>query len=254
MSRLSVITLTLNEERNIAGCLDSVAWADEIIVIDAGSTDGTLELARKYTSHVEVLPWKGYGAARNSALDRATGEWVLWLDADERVTPELAGEIRDIVAAGGPEADGYAIPRRAYFCGKWIRHCGWYPSRVVRLFRRGKARFSETRVHEQLVIDGRVEDSRHDLLHFTDPDLKHYFAKFNTYTSLAAQDLFNAGRRFRLSDILVKPAFILVKMYIVRLGFLDGVHGLVLSIASAAYVFAKYAKLWELEQQSPSGS
>jgi glycosyltransferase involved in cell wall biosynthesis len=254
MSRLSVITLTLNEEQNIAACLESVTWADELIVIDAGSTDRTLELARTYTPHVEVLPWKGYGAARNSALERTTGDWVLWLDADERVTPELAIEIREIVAAGSVEADGYAIPRRAYFCGKWIRHCGWYPSRVVRLFRPGKARFSETRVHEQLVIDGRVVNSRHDLLHFTDPDLKHYFAKFNTYTSLAAQDLFKAGRRFRLSDIIVKPAFTLLRMYILRLGFLDGIHGLVLSIASAAYVFAKYAKLWELGRQSPSGT
>jgi glycosyltransferase involved in cell wall biosynthesis len=252
MSRLSVITLTLNEEHNIEACLESVRWADEIIVIDAGSTDRTLELARKYTSHVEVLPWRGYGAARNSALDRTTGDWILWLDADERVTPELAGEIREVVAAGEGKADGYAIPRRAYFCGKWIRHCGWYPSRVVRLFRRGSARFSETRVHEELVIAGRVADSRHDLLHFTDPDMKHYFAKFNTYTSLAAEDMFGAGRKFHVSDIILKPTFTLFKMYVLRLGFLDGIHGLVLSLASAAYVFAKYAKLWDLSRQSQS--
>ena len=252
MKRLSVITLTLNEERNIGECLESVRWADEIIVIDAGSIDRTLELARAYTRHVEVLPWKGYGAARNSALERTTGDWILWLDADERVTPELAGEIRSILANDPTGIDGYAVPRRAFFCGKWIRHCGWYPSRVVRLFRRGKARFSETRVHEQLVIDGKVADSRNDLLHFTDPDLDHYFAKFNSYTSLAAQDLYNAGRRFRVSDIVLKPAFKLFNMYVLRLGFLDGLHGLVLCVASAAYVYTKYAKLWDLSRQSRS--
>jgi glycosyltransferase involved in cell wall biosynthesis len=250
MSRLSVITLTLNEEHNIRDCLESVRWADEIVVIDAGSTDRTLDIAREFTPHVFVFPWKGYGAARNTAIARTTGEWILWLDADERVTPELAAEIQGIVGSDRIDAEGYAVARRAYFCGKWIRHCGWYPSRVVRLFHRGSAHFSETRVHEQLVIEGRVEDSRHDLLHFTDPDLKHYFEKFNGYTSLAAEDLQGAGRKFRISDLIVKPMFTLVKMYLLRLGFLDGMHGLVLSIASAAYVFAKYAKLWELSRRS----
>jgi glycosyltransferase involved in cell wall biosynthesis len=252
MKRLSVITLTLNEAHNIGECLQSVSWADQIVVIDAGSTDGTVDIARRYTPQVEVLPWKGYGAARNAALERVTGDWVLWLDADERVTAELAEEITRVLATDSPGVDGYAVARRAYFCGKWIRHCGWYPGRVVRLFRKGKARFSETRVHEQLVIDGRVVDSRHDILHYTDPDLNHYFSKFNRYTTLAAEDLAQNGRGPRISDLIVKPAFMFVKMYILRLGFLDGVHGLVLSKASAAYVFAKYAKLWDISRQSTS--
>jgi glycosyltransferase involved in cell wall biosynthesis len=246
MARLSVITLTMNEERNIVDCLKSVAWADELIVVDSGSTDGTLALALQHTPHVMTIPWRGYGAARNTGLARATGDWILWLDADERVTPELGEEIRRVLAQSPPEVAGYAIARRAYFCGKWIRHCGWYPSRVVRLFRRGHGTFSETNVHEQLILDGSVVRAEHDLLHFTDPDLQHYFTKFNIYTSLAARDMKNAGRRFRLTDIVVRPAYQFFKMYVIRLGVLDGLQGFILCAVSAAYVFVKYAKLWEL--------
>lgn len=246
MPRLSVITLTMNEERNIAECLESVAWADELIVVDSGSTDGTVALARRFTPNVITLPWRGYGAARNAALERATGDWILWLDADERVTPALAEEIRGYLAQDSQRLSGYAVGRRAYFCGKWIRHCGWYPSRIVRLFRRGKGKFSETNVHEQLLLEGSVARASNDLLHFTDPDLQHYFTKFNIYTSLAARDMRAAGRRFRLRDLLVRPAYQFFKMYVLRLGVLDGLHGFILCVVSAAYVFVKYAKLWEL--------
>jgi glycosyltransferase involved in cell wall biosynthesis len=243
-----VITLTKDEERNIVGCLESVAWADEIIVIDSGSTDRTVELARQFTNDVILLPWRGYGAARNEGLLRAHSGWILWLDADERVTEGLAAEIRAILAADDQGVAGYEIARRAYFCGKWMRHGGWYPSRVVRLFRRELARFSETRVHERLVIGGRVARTRNDLIHYTDPDLDHYFAKFNSYTSLAARDMFDAGRGFAAGDLVFRPLFQFIKMYLLRLGFLDGVHGFVLCAASSAYVFAKYAKLWDLQQ------
>jgi len=250
-AKLTVITLTRDEERNIADCLASAAWADEIIVIDSGSTDATVAIARRFTQNVFVLPWRGYGAARNAALERARSPWVLWLDADERVTPELGAEIREILAHDHPDIAGYEVARRAYFCGKWIRHGGWYPSRVVRLFRKDAASFSETRVHERLEITGRIARARHDLLHYTDPDLQHYFAKFNVYTSLAAHDMFDGGKRFALPDLVVRPAFQFVKMYLLRGGFLDGVHGYVLAAASAAYVFAKYAKLWELHLGEP---
>jgi glycosyltransferase involved in cell wall biosynthesis len=245
MARLTVITITLNEERNIADCLTSVRWADEILVVDSGSTDRTVELARTFTDKVMLIPWAGYGAARNQAILQATSDWVLWLDADERVTPELAAEIRDILRDDPAGVDGYAIARRAYFLGRWICHSGWYPGHVVRLFRKGTARFSESRVHEQLQISGKVRTTRHDLLHFTDPDLEHYLAKFNRYTSLAADDMVAAGRRFSIFDLLVRPPFQLVKMYILRRGFLDGIHGLILAVLSSTYVFTKYAKLWE---------
>jgi glycosyltransferase involved in cell wall biosynthesis len=245
MATLTVITLTLNEERNIRECLESARWADELIVVDSGSSDRTVEIARSFTSKVFTVTWQGYGATRNFAHEKASGDWILWLDADERVTPDLAGEIRGILQDDLQSVDGYAIARRAYFLGRWIRHSGWYPGRVVRLFRRGKGRFSETRVHEQLQIDGAVVTTRHDLLHLTDPDLVHYLSKFNTYTSLAAEDMINAGRRFRFRDLLLRPPFQFVKMYILRGGFLDGIEGFILAVLSSAYVFAKYAKLWE---------
>jgi glycosyltransferase involved in cell wall biosynthesis len=250
MGTLTVIVITLNEERNIAECLDTVRWADQIIVVDSGSTDRTVELAGRVTSHILPVSWRGYGAARNAGLDRSECDWILWLDADERVPPELAAEIRGILAADPAGVAGYQLARRAYFCGKWIRHCGWYPSRVTRLFRRGRGRFSETNVHEQLVLNGGVRVLQNDLLHFTDPDLEHYFAKFNTYTSLAAQDMRAAGRKFRLADVILRPAFQFFKMYVVRLGFLDGLHGFILCVASSAYVFTKYAKLWELSRET----
>jgi glycosyltransferase involved in cell wall biosynthesis len=245
MARLTVITITLNEERNIADCLASVRWADEILVVDSGSTDRTVELARAFTDNVMVVPWEGYGAARNRAILQANGDWVLWLDADERVTPELATEIQEILRNDPGEVDGYAIARRAYFLGRWIRHSGWYPGYVVRLFRKGKARFSESRVHEQLQMSGEVATARHDLLHYTDPELQHYLEKFNRYTTLAAEDMLAAGRRFSVLDLLVRPPFQFAKMYLFRRGFLDGLHGFILAVLSSAYVFTKYAKLWE---------
>jgi glycosyltransferase involved in cell wall biosynthesis len=248
MNRLSVITLTMNEGMNIGECLESVRWADEIIIVDSGSTDGTVEAARRYTQEIFTIPWPGYGAARNYALKKATGDWILWLDADERVTPELGEEIRTLVAAGDESVSGYAVARRAYFLGRWIKHCGWYPSRVVRLFRQHCGHFTETRVHERLELDGAVKETRNDLLHFTDPTLYHYLTKFNKYTSLGAEDLHAAGRRFRLSDLVVRPMFQFVKMYVLRQGFLDGMQGFLLSVFSSAYTFTKYAKLWERER------
>jgi len=245
VATLTVITLTLNEENNIVPCLETVRWADEILVIDSGSTDATLALARTFTHRVFTITWEGYGAARNFALGQATGDWILWLDADERVTPELADEIREILRAIPESVNGYEIARRAYFLGRWIRHCGWYPGRVTRLFRKGKGRFNETRVHEHLHVEGRTLQTRHDLLHLTDPDLQHYLYKFNRYTSLAAEDMVAAGRRFSFADLLFRPPFQFVKMYVLRGGFLDGVEGLILSVLSSAYVFTKYAKLWE---------
>lgn len=245
MAHLSVIVLTLNEERNIGDCLESVRWADEIIVADSGSTDRTVEIARRYTDRVLTISWAGYGAARNTAIAHATGEWILWLDADERVSPELAEEVRGVLRDVACPFDGFMVARRAYFLGRWIRHSGWYPSRVLRLFRRGKGTFTETQVHERLELSGRVSTTRNDILHYTDPDLDHYLAKFNRYTTLAVADLEAAGRRPAITDLLVRPPFQFFKMYALRGGFLDGLHGLILAVLSSAYVFVKYAKLWE---------
>lgn len=245
---LSVIIITLNEEQNIAECLASVSWADEIIIVDAQSADTTVELAKRFTQKVFVREWKGYGASKTFALEQATHPWVFWLDADERVTPELAKEIQAIVHSGSDKHNGFEVARRAFFIGKWIKHCGWYPGYVIRLFRKESVRFTTTNVHEKVECAGSIGKLRNDLLHFTDDNLFHYYAKFNRYTSLAAKDVRKGGRRFSLYDLLVRPPFLFFKMYIIRRGFLDGRHGLVLSLLSAAYVFTKYAKLWELQQ------
>ncbi len=249
LPKLSVITLALNEEHNIGDCLEGVKWADEIIVVDSGSTDKTVELAKQYTSKVLTVEWKGYGATKNFALQQTTGDWILWLDADERVPEELAAEMQTTIREDNSAYAGYDVARRAYFLGKWIKHCGWYPGRVTRLFRKSKSHFTESCVHEQIIVDGKIGELRNDLLHFTDPNLQHYFHKFNRYTSLAAQDVNSSGRRFSLYDILVRPPFLFFKMYILKRGFLDGIEGFVLCVVSSAYVFTKYAKLWEIQNK-----
>jgi glycosyltransferase involved in cell wall biosynthesis len=243
---LSVIVITKNEERNIVPCLESVSWADDLVVVDAESGDRTVELARRCVARVFVEPWRGFSAAKTFAALQARNEWVLWLDADERVTPALAEEITRLLTAGAPAADGYRMARRAYFLGKWIRHCGWYPGHVLRLFRKSRARFSDVSVHESLQMDGKVATLEHDLLHFTDHDLGHYFDKYNSYTTLAAEELLRKGRGAGAAALLLRPILAFLKMYVLKRGFLDGMHGFILCALSASYVFTKYAKLWHL--------
>ncbi|MBL0175961.1 MAG: glycosyltransferase family 2 protein [Ignavibacteria bacterium] len=244
MTPLSVIIITRDEERNIAACLDSVAWADDLVVVDAASADRTADIARERGARVFIEEWRGFSAAKTFALAQTRNAWVLWLDADERVTPGLADELRAAIADPAACA-AYRMPRKAYFLGTWIRHCGWYPGHVTRLFRADAARFSDAKVHEALEVRGSIGTLRGDLLHFTDDNLEHYFAKLNRYTSLAADELHGAGKRGRLRDLLLRPAFVFFKMYLLKAGFLDGLHGYVLCRLSANYVFAKYAKLWE---------
>jgi len=244
---LSVIILTLNEEANIRECLKSVKWASQILVVDSESTDSTVAIARGCGATVLNIPWEGYGATKNRALEQASGDWVLWLDADERVTEELSREIQELLRTETGEFAGFAVARRAYFLGRWIRHARWYPGRVTRLFRKGKGKFTEPGVHEGLEIEGETGVLQNDLIHFTDPNLHHYFVKLNRYTTLAAEDLQKRGKRFRASDLLVHPVFTFFKMYVLQQGFRDGIQGFILCALSGCYVFAKYSKLWERE-------
>ena len=250
---VTAVVITLNEERNIGDCLESLRWADEVIVVDACSVDRTVEIARERGATVMTVEWGGYGRARNRAAAAASGEWIIAVDADERVTEPLAAEIRSLVSGGGAvvRARVYELARRAYFLGRWIRHCGWYPGYIPRLFRNGDARYDQARVHERLVFDGPAGRLRNDLEHYTDDNLFHYLHKFDRYTTLAAEDLAERGRAFSSLDIVVKPPFQFLKMYLFRLGFLDGLHGLTLSLLSSAYVFVKYAKLWEKSISRP---
>jgi glycosyltransferase involved in cell wall biosynthesis len=241
--RVSVIIITRNEAHNIADCLRSVAWADEIVVVDSGSDDGTPEVALQFTDKVYAIPWYGYSANKNFALSKATGEWVLWLDADERVPEDLAHEIQTTLAQGAA-VDGYEIPRLAFFMGRWIRHGGWYPAHVLRLFRRGRGHFSDHPVHEGVVLQGSRGRLRHPLLHYTDLTLEHYFGKLNTYTTLSARMQLARGKSAGLWHMLARPLHTFVKMYVFKAGFLDGVQGLMLALLSAGHTFAKYAKVW----------
>jgi glycosyltransferase involved in cell wall biosynthesis len=217
------------------------------MVVDAQSNDRTREYARRYTDRVFELDWLGFTAAKEYAVRQARYEWVLWLDADERVPPALANEIMNVMKTDTSDVVAYEVARRAFFLGKWIKHCGWYPGFVIRLFKKQSAHFSTKRVHEHLDVDGSVGRFRSDLYHYTDHTLYQYFTKFNRYTSLAALDVRQDGRTFSLTDLLFRPPFLFFKMYIIRRGFLDGWHGFVLSMLSSAYVFIKYAKLWELD-------
>ncbi|MFI5253658.1 MAG: glycosyltransferase family 2 protein [Bacteroidota bacterium] len=246
---LSVILITHNEERNITECLQSVAWADDIVVVDAKSEDRTIEYAKKYTTKIFITDWLGYAAAKNFALSKATNCWVLWIDADERIPEDLASEIQTIISAQSVNHAGYEVGRRAYFLGRWIKHCGWYPGYVVRLFMKDCSQFNDALVHEKLDVKGSIGRLRGDIIHYTDDNLFHYFSKFNHYTSLAAEDLHKNGRRYSLADLLIHPPFLFFKMYILRIGFLDGIQGFILSVLSSAYVFTKYAKLWELQRK-----
>ncbi|MXZ75934.1 MAG: glycosyltransferase family 2 protein [Gemmatimonadetes bacterium] len=242
---LSVIIIARNEAPRIEACLRSARFADEIVLVDSGSTDDTVAIARQYAARVVESEWLGYGPTKQLALEHATGDWVLWLDADERVPQDLRDEITAVMDKG--DRAGYRIARKTLFLGRWIRHCGWYPDYVLRLFRRGAdPRFTDDEVHEALRIRGPVGDLKHPMIHDTDPTLHHYLDKFNSFTSLGARQLYRSGRRFRLTDLVFRPIFTLFKMYVLRRGFLDGLPGLILCGLSACYVFTKYAKLWHL--------
>lgn len=247
MSTLSVMVITKNEQHNIADCLTSAAFADEIIVVDACSTDQTVEIARRFTPLVYVVPWQGYAANKTIALSHCRSEWVLWLDADERIPDDLGLEIKNLIAAH-PQQNGFSVARRAWFLGRWIKHCGWYPGYVLRLFRQRHGRFNDHLVHEGVEIDGACGRLRAALDHYTDRDLEHYLSKFNHYTTLAGQELYQRQRRAGIASFIFRPLHQFIKMYIFKAGFLDGVEGLMLCLLSANYVAAKYAKLAELSR------
>jgi glycosyltransferase involved in cell wall biosynthesis len=249
VKRLSVTIVAWNEEERLRACLESVGWADEILVVDAESTDKTVLLAREFTDKVWVRPWPGFAVQKNFALEQASGDWMLSLDADERVTPELSERIKRIVKEDGP-ADGYRIPRRNVFWGAWVRHGGLYPDYQLRLFRRGAGRFVEDAVHESVRVVGRVDTLSEPLLHQSYRDLEDFLRRSNRYSTLAAEDWLRRGRRASVLDLILKPLGRFLSMYIVQRGFLDGWRGLVLAALYAEYVFLRTAKAWEARHAS----
>lgn len=249
--KLSVIIITKNEAANIAKCLKSVDFADEFIVVDSGSTDGTVELARALGARVEVTSdWPGFGPQKNRAVDLATGDWVLSIDADELVTPELAREIQETLKA--PRGDVYEMPRLSNFCGRDIRHSGWWPDYVVRLFKRGTARFNDAYVHERVVPnDGkRPLQLKGHFHHFPYDTLDALINKINRYSSDAAASMYAKGRRTSIFGALGHSFWTFVRIYLIRRGFLDGRHGLVLAVTAASGSFYRYSKLMFLAQKN----
>ncbi len=243
---LSVVLITLNEEANLARTVASVGWADEIVVLDSGSTDRTREIAQSFQAKFYTEPWKGFAAQKNSALSKATGDWILSLDADEEVEPALAEEIRQTLAAA-PAVAGFWIPRKNFFLGRWIRHGGFYPDPKLRLFRRGAAKFEDRLVHEDAQVTGTTAALTHNLLHHAYPTLDSYLEHMNRYSSLGAEMKLASGGRssFSFLDIVIRPHWAFVYNYFLRLGFLDGHEGLLLHQYHANYVSWKYAKAWE---------
>jgi glycosyltransferase involved in cell wall biosynthesis len=248
---LSVVIITFNEEANLARTLQSVVWADEIIVVDSESTDRTREVAESFQAKFFAEPWKGFPAQKNSALQKASGDWVLSLDADEEVESSLAEEIRKTIAAN-PSASGFWIPRKNFFLGRWIRHGGFYPDPKLRLFRRSAGRFEDRRVHEDLRVEGSTAKLTNNLLHHAYPTLATYLEHMNRYSSLGAEMLTDGNRRvgFSFVDIVIRPRLTFFYNYVLRAGFLDGREGLLLHLYHADYVSWKYAKAWERSRRS----
>lgn len=242
---ISVTIVAHNEAERIGACIDSVSWADEIIVVDAGSTDGTQEICRKRGALLIRRPWEGYAAQKNFALSKASHSWILSLDADECVSPGLAGEILSVLSDDAP-AEGYRVPRKNIFFGRWLRHGDLWPDYQLRLFRSDAGAFNEKSVHESVVVEGRVGVFSSPLEHYSYDSLFDFFQRQVKYARLSAEDLFSRGAQPGIADFVIRPLWRFFKSYVLKMGLRDGVNGLWVSAGSAYYVFMRAAFLWEL--------
>ncbi len=248
MPNLSVIIIARNEAANIRACIDTVAWADEIIVVDSDSTDDTASIASEMGARVYVhADWPGFGQQKNRALGYATGEWIFSIDADERVTSDLRSEIEQ--AMNEAEADGYYCPRLSQFCGKFIHHCGWYPDYVLRLFKRDAGRFSDSLVHESVLLTGKTAKLKTPLLHYSYLTIADVERKVEQYSTAAAQQMFESGRRSNLMDAALRGGWAFMRTYVLRLGGLDGAAGWNIACMNARTTYLKYRKLTALQTQ-----
>ena len=251
MRKLSVAIITYNEERNIERALKSVDFADEIIVVDSFSDDMTEEICSRYSVKFSKREFKGHIDQKNHALSLAENSWVLSIDADEEVTAGLKAEIVAILKADITK-DGYKMPRRAYYLGRWIKHSGWYPDYNIRLVDKSKAEWIGIDPHDKLSVAGEVGKLGGDLLHYPYNDLSHHFCTIDKYTSTAASRLYDKGRRASVIDFTIRPIFTFLKKYILKLGILDGLAGLVIAVTTAFYTFSKYLKLYTIQKEHDS--
>lgn len=254
MPSLSAVLIVKNEEAALAACLQALTWVDELVVIDAGSTDSTIEIAKQYTDKVFVeSDWQGYGQQRQRAQGYASCDWVVMIDADEHVSPELRDTIQ-LAVAENDLSKVYALPRLSWVFGRFIRHSGWYPDYVIRLYPRDKAAYGDEKVHEKLHFPDsmRVVKLKGDLLHYTYRDLEHYLVKSAGYAAAWAEQRQAKGKRSSLLQGFLHGVTCFLRMYIFRLGFLDGRQGLLLAMLSAHSTFVKYADLWVRLQEKKS--
>jgi len=249
MNGLSVVIITRDEEESIGAALDSVGFADEIVLVDSGSRDRTVEIARSRGARViQTTDWPGFGAQKNRALDHATRDWVLSLDADERVTPELRAEI-EAMLRGGATQDAYDVPRLSSYCGRYMRHGGWWPDHVTRLFRRDKARFSDDLVHERLVVTGSTGRLKGHLLHEAFEDFEEVLRKVDHYSTANARMMHARGKRGSLAAAILHGGWAFFRTYVLRGGFLDGRHGFMLAVSNAEGTYYRYLKLMRLGEK-----
>ena len=247
---LSIAMITRNEAMNLPGCLGSVSFADQVVIVDSGSTDDTVGVASRFGCDVYVESWHGFGPQKQLAVDRCRNAWVMVLDADERIPAETADAIREIVSDASNRMAGYSFPRKNYFQGRWIRHLGWWPDRIVRLFRKDMGRMSDARVHEGVVVAGPVGALDVPIEHYTESRLSEVLLKINHYSSLAAQEAFDQGKRASAWSAYIRAVLAFFQNYFLRFGFLDGPQGLTLSVTDSINKFFKYAKLSELNRRA----
>ena len=246
MTRLSVVIVAKNEAANIVDCVKSCQFADEVIVVDSGSTDGTPDLARAEGARVLVTPdWPGYGPQNNRGIDLVTGDWFFSLDADERITPELAAEIRAAIAAGS--CNGFRVPRSSMYCGRFIKHSGWTPDYTRRLARRGLGRFTEHYLHANLQVQGELGTLKNPIIHYSFRNLEAVLEKLNRYSSANARDMTTAGRKGSFARAVASGLWAFFRTYVLQLGFLDGRWGFMLAVSNAEGTYYRYLKLWLLQ-------
>ena len=246
--KLSITIITFNEEKNIRDCLESIKWADEIIVVDSFSTDRTVEICKKYTQKVIQRKWSGFLKQKKFAQEQATGEWILNLDADERLSPEAATEIKKEIINSTPDVNGFVFHRQSYYLGRWIKHGGWYPDAKLRLIRKDSGSWHGESLHEKLVCNGKVKYLKGKILHYVYRDISHQLETVDSFSRISADIWLKKGKRFKLLLLLTKPSISFLTTYIWKGGILDGMPGLIISVITSYYVFLKYAKLWELQK------
>lgn len=251
MIPVSVVTVAKDEERNISDALESVKDFEDIVVVDAFSTDSTVEICKRYPVRIFQQEWQGYARQKQRAIDYANKQWVLLLDADERVSPELKQEISVIVSNQNPN-HGFYIPRKNFFLGKWIKHSGWWPDYTIRLFRKDSAYIEEREVHEKVVVKGQTGYLKNPLEHYTYRSISEYIKKMDNYSTLAAREILSKNPQPSMTSLFlrmtIRPIFTFFRMFILKQGFRDGIHGFILAMLYSFYTFLKYLKAWEMRQ------